>query len=174
MSPGHLRLTLPSFHFSEAKNQNATIRSRFPQERIAPITRPVSVGFQIQESPTSSPSVGPVGGFNPSPSTKFPKTFDALTKLSLSDSEVLLKEYGLEDAISDKTIPEEARLDNLNKLISLFGVSFPLPTFRRVLLLFVFSYLFWMLRSVIGYILGQRRKGQSSQVYGTADKYLST
>ena len=111
---------------SEAKNQNATIRSRFPQERIAPIYRPISVEFQIQQPPTSSPSVGPVGGYNPSSSQKFPETFGALVKLSLSDSMVLLKDYGLEATPSGKRVPEEIRLDNLNKLMSHFGVSFHL------------------------------------------------
>jgi len=110
----------------EAKNQNATIRSRFPQEPIRPIYRPISVEFQIQQSPTSSPSFGPVGGYNPSPSTRFPGTFGALIKLSLSDSMSLLKEYGLEAAISEKEIIEEARLDNLNKLMSHFGIGYRL------------------------------------------------
>jgi len=110
----------------EAKNQNATIRSRFPQERITPIYRPISVEFQIQQSPTSSPSVGPVGGYNPSPSAKFPETFGALIKLSLYDSTTLLKEYGLEAAVSGKKVPEEARLDNLNKLMSHFGIGYRL------------------------------------------------
>jgi len=110
----------------EAKNQNATVRSRFPQERITPIQRPISVEFQIQGSPTLSPSVGPAGGYHPSPSTKFPETFGALIKLSLPDSETLLREYGLEEAISDKKIYEEARLDNLNKLMSHFGIGYRL------------------------------------------------
>ena len=35
----------------------------------------------------------------------------------------LLKEYGLEAATSDKKNNEEARLDNLNELMSHFGVS---------------------------------------------------
>ena len=38
-----------------------------------------------------------------------------------------MKEYGLEAAISDNKVPEEARLDNLNKLMSHFGVSFLSP-----------------------------------------------
>ena len=79
--------------------------------------------FQIQQSVTSSPIVGPVGGYNPSPSAKFPETFGALIKLPLSDSMDLLKEYGLEAATSDKKNNEEARLDNLNELMSHFGVS---------------------------------------------------
>jgi len=110
----------------EAKNQNATIRSRYPNEPITPIYRPISVEFQIQESPSFSPSIGPVGGYNPSPSTKFPETFGTLIKLSLLDSKTLLKEYGLEEAISNKRINEEARLDNLNKLMSHFGIGYRL------------------------------------------------
>jgi len=112
---------------AEAKNQNATIRSRFPQERITPIYRPISVEFQIQQSPTSSPIIGPVGGYNPSPSARFPETFGALTKLSLPDSTTLLKEYGLEaEAGGNKKTPEEVRLDNLNKLMSHFGIGYRL------------------------------------------------
>ena len=145
----------PPTHSREAKNQNATIRSRFPQERIAPIYRPVSVGFQIQHSPTSSPTVGPVGGYRPSPSPKFPETFGALIKLSESDSQTLLKDYGLEEAISEKKIPEEARLDNLNKLMSHFGVSF-LPSTAPL----VPSHPLRPFRSVIGCTPGQRRKGR--------------
>jgi hypothetical protein len=38
----------------------------------------------------------------------------------------LLKDYGLEAATSGKRLPEEIRLDNLNKLMSHFGVSFHL------------------------------------------------
>ncbi|KAF9650950.1 hypothetical protein BDM02DRAFT_3111248, partial [Thelephora ganbajun] len=110
----------------EAKNQNATIQSRFPHERIAPIYRPISVEFQIQRSPTSSPSIGPVGGYNPSPPSGFPETFGALINFSLKDSMALMKEYGLETAISDKKIPSEARLDNLNKLMSHFGIGYRL------------------------------------------------
>jgi len=110
----------------EAKNQNATIRSRFPQERITPIHRPISVEFQIQQSPTSSPTVGPVGGYNPSPSAMFPETFGALIKLSLSDSTVLLKEYGLEATRSNKKTCDEVRLENLNKLMSHFGIGYKL------------------------------------------------
>jgi len=110
----------------EAKSQNATIRSRFPKERITPIYRPISVEFQIQQSVTSSPIVGPVGGYNPSPSAKFPETFGALIKLPLSDSKDLLKEYGLEAATSDKKNYEEARLDNLNELMSHFGIGYRL------------------------------------------------
>jgi hypothetical protein len=118
-------LALPPLLFSsEAKNQNATIRSRFPDERITPIYRPVNVEFQIQQSPTDSPRVGPAGGYHPSPSPGFPESFGALTKLSLSDSITLMKEYGLESAISEKKFQEEARLDNLNKLMLCFGVSF--------------------------------------------------
>ena len=79
--------------------------------------------FQIPQSVTSSPIVGPVGGYNPSPSAKFPETFGALTKLTLSDSKDLLKEYGLEAVISEKKNHGEARLDNLNELMSHFGVS---------------------------------------------------
>jgi len=110
----------------EAKNQNATIRSRFPKERITPIHRPVSVEFQIQQSPTDSPRVGPVGGYNPSPSAKFPESFGALIKISLPDSIALLLEYGLKDAVSRKSVLEEARLDNLNKLMSHFGIGYRL------------------------------------------------
>lgn len=110
----------------EAKSQNATIRSGFPHERITPIYRPISVEFQIPQSVTSSPIVGPVGGYNPSPSAKFPESFATLIKLSLSDSTALLKEYGLEAAISQKRIPEEARLDNLNELMSHFGIGYML------------------------------------------------
>ena len=112
---------------SEAKNQNATIRSRFPLERITPVYRPISVEFQIQQSPTDSPRVGPIGGYNPSPSPKFPESFGALIKLSLSDSVTLLKDYGLGEVVSKKSVQEEARLDNLNKLMSHFGVSFHHP-----------------------------------------------
>jgi len=110
----------------EAKNQNATIRSRFPQERITPIYRPISVEFQIQQSPTASPSIGPVGGYNPSPSPRFPDTFGALTRLTLSDSRTLLRDYGLEEDTSGKNTPEEVRLDNLNKLMVHFGVGYRL------------------------------------------------
>lgn len=125
-TPTHDTLPLSS---SEAKSQNATIRSGFPRERITPIYRPISVEFQIPQSVTSSPIVGPVGGYNPSPSAKFPESFATLIKLTLSDSTDLLKEYGLEATISQKRIPEEARLDNLNELMSHFGVSFvPLVT----------------------------------------------
>ena len=113
---------------SEAKNQNATIRSRFPQERITPIFRPISVAFQIQGSPTDSPSVGPVGGFNPSPSPRFPDTFGDLIKLSLPDSRTLLKDYDLAEDVNDNKTAEETRLDNLNKLMVHFGVSVPLST----------------------------------------------
>ena len=79
--------------------------------------------FQIQQSVTSSPIIGPVGGYHPSPSARFPETFGALIKLPVSDSKALLKEYGLEAAISEKRNLEEARLDNLNELMSHFGVS---------------------------------------------------
>lgn len=75
----------------------------------------------------ASPNVGPVGGYRPSPSAKFPETFEALIKLSLADSKILMKEYGLEGAISEKRFDEEARLDNLNKLMSHFGVGFLPP-----------------------------------------------
>ena len=144
----------PLRYLSEAKNQNATIRSRFPQERITPIHRPISVEFQIPQSPTSSPRIGPAGGYYPSPSTGFPETFGALIKLPLADSVTLLKEYGLEAAISDKRIAEEARLDNLNKLMSHFGVSFlPPVVFSKS------SHPFRTCRLVIGCILGQRGKG---------------
>jgi len=110
----------------EAKNYNATIRSRFPHERITPIFRPISVQFQIQQSPTDSPRVGPVGGYYPSPSPKFPETFGALIRISLPDSIILMKEYGLEAAISDKKVFEEARLDNLNRLLSHCGIGYRL------------------------------------------------
>jgi len=110
----------------EAKNQNATIRSRFPQERITPIFRPISVAFQIPGSPTDSPSIGPVGGFNPSPSPRFPDTFGDLIKLSLSDSRTLLKDYDLPEDVNDKKTSEEARLDNLNKLMVHFGIGYRL------------------------------------------------
>ena len=142
-------------HPSEAKNQNATIRSRFPQERITPIFRPISVAFQIQGDPTASPSVGPVGGFNPSPSPRFPDTFGDLIKLSLSDSRTLLRDYDIaEDPNGNKTA-EEARLDNLNKLMVHFGVRVPpssaLPSF---------SHRFWTRRLGIACILGRRGKGR--------------
>jgi len=81
----------------------------------------------------------------------FPETFGALIKLSLSDSTALLKEYGLEAAISGKMIPEEAHLDNLNKLMSHFGVSFVPPA-----VLSVFSHPFWTCRLVIDCIPGRR------------------
>jgi len=110
----------------EAKNQNATIRSRFPQERITPIYRPISVEVRVQSSPTSSPIVGPLGGYYPSPSPRFPDTFGTLIKISLPDSQALLMEYGLEEAISNNKNPEEARLDNLNKLMSHFGIGYRL------------------------------------------------
>ena len=111
--------------------------------------------FQIQQSVTASPIVGPVGGYNPSPSAKFPEHFGALIKLSLSDSRTLLKEYGLEAAISEKSIAEEARLDNLNELMSHFGVSSLLPV-----VLSTISHPLRMFRLVIGCILGQRTRGQ--------------
>lgn len=161
---GHPHLTPTFLLFSEAKNQNATIRSRFPRERIAPIYRPVNVEFQIQQAPTASPRVGPAGGYHPSPSPRFPESFGALTKISLPDSITLMKEYGLEAAISDKKVPEEARLDNLNKLMSHFGVSFLTPALPTS------AHLFLMRRSVTGCILDQRGKGQSSLVYGIADE----
>ncbi|KAF9783693.1 hypothetical protein BJ322DRAFT_1066663 [Thelephora terrestris] len=110
----------------EAKNRNATIRSRFPREHITPIHRPISVEFQIQKSPTDSPRVGPVGGYNPSPSPKFPESFGALINLSLADSVTLLKDYGLEAASNGKKVQEEDRLDNLNKLMSYFGIGYRL------------------------------------------------
>jgi len=54
-----------------------------------------------------------------------------------------LKDYGLEEEISEKRNPEEARLDNLNKLMVHFGVrvlppavllefSHPFLTYRLV------------------------------------------
>lgn len=110
----------------EAKNQNSTIRSKFPSERIAPICLPVNVKFQIPRSPTDSPRVGPSGGYQSSPSPKFPETFGALIRLSLPDSITLLKEYDLEEAVSTKKVPEEARLENLNKLMSQFGIGYRL------------------------------------------------
>jgi hypothetical protein len=110
----------------EAKTQNATIRSRFPQERITPIFRPISVAFQIQGSPTDSPSMGPVGGFNPSPSMRFPETFEKLIKLSLSDSRTLLKDYDIAEDVNDRRTAEETRLDNLNKLMVHFGIGYRL------------------------------------------------
>jgi len=82
----------------------------------------------------------------------FPETFGALIKLSPSDSTA---KYGLEMAISGKKIPEEARLDNLNKLMSHFGVSFVPPA-----VLSVFSHPFWMCRLIIGSILGRRGRGR--------------
>jgi hypothetical protein len=78
-----------------------------------------------------------------------------------------MKEYGLEAAISDKKVPEEARLDNLNKLMSHFGVSFLPLAFPA------FYNLFLARRSVIACILDQRGKGRSSQVCGIADKYFN-
>jgi hypothetical protein len=140
----HLHPILPSLPFSEAKNHNATIRSRFPHERITPIFRPINVEFQIQRSPTDSPRVGPAGGYHPSPSQKFPETFGALIKIPLHESATLMREYGLEAAISDKKVPEEARLDNLNKLMLHFGVSSPPPAPPEP------AHLFLMPRSVIG------------------------
>ena len=155
--------------FSEAKNRNATIRSRFPREPITPIHRPISVEFQIQKSPTDSPRVGPVGGYNPSPSPKFPESFGALINLSLADSVTLLKDYGLEAASNGKKVQEEDRLDNLNKLMSYFGVSF-----RTSPMLSVFIHPIVSNRLAIACILGQRGKGRSLLVYGTADEYLGT
>ena len=139
-------------HPSEAKNKNATIRSRFPQERLTPIHR-ISVEFQIQESPTASPNVGPVGGYNPSPSPRFPDTFGALIRLPLSDTRTLLKDYGLEEDINGKKTPEELRLDNLNKLMVHFGVRVLPP-----MVLSTFSHPFWTRRLVTGCILGQQGK----------------
>lgn len=110
----------------EAKNRNSTIRSKFPKEHITPICLPVSVKFQLPRSPTDSPRVGPAGGYHASPSPKFPETFGALIKISLPDSITLLKEYDLEEAISTKRVPEEARLENLNKLMSQFGIGYRL------------------------------------------------
>lgn len=118
----HLIPFLP--FFSETRNKNATIRSRFPREPITPIHRPINVEFQIQRSPTASPRVGPVGGYHPAPPPKFPESFGAFINLSLADSTTLLKEYCLEPAADGKKVPEEVRLDNLNKLMTYFGVSF--------------------------------------------------
>jgi hypothetical protein len=110
----------------ETRNKNATIRSRFPREPITPIHRPINVEFQIQRSPTASPRVGPVGGYHPSPPPKFPESFGALINLSLADSTMLLKEYCLEPGVNDRKVPEEVRLDNLNKLMSYFGIGYRL------------------------------------------------
>ena len=114
----------------------------------------------------ASPSVGPVGGYHPSPSLKFPETFGALIKTPLDDSITLMKEYGLEAAISDKMVPDEARLDNLNKLMLHFGVSFlPLASTSSVFSLFLTR------RSVTGCIQDHREKDLSSLLCGTADEY---
>jgi hypothetical protein len=110
----------------EAKNRNSTIRSKFPKEHIAPIYLPINVKFQLPRSPTDSPRVGPAGGYHASPSPKFPENFGALIKLSLPDSITLLKEYNLEETISAKKVPEEARLENLNRLMSHFGIGYRL------------------------------------------------
>ena len=75
--------------------------------------------------------------------------------MSLSDSTTLMKDYGLGADISDKKVPEEARLDNLNKLMLHFGVSFlpfTLPTFAHLPPTF---------RSAIDCILVLSGKGQS-------------
>lgn len=109
----------------EAKNRNATIRSKFPKEHITPICLPINVKFQLPRSPTDSPRVGPAGGYHASPSPKFPESFGALINLSLPDSITLLKEYNLEEAISGKK-GEEARLENLNRLMSHFGIGYRL------------------------------------------------
>ena len=120
-----------------------------------PVFRPISVAFQIQGSPTASPSIGPVGGFNPSPSPKFPDTFGDLIKLSLSDSRTLLKDYDITEDVDDKKTPEEMRLDNLNKLMVHFGVRVSPST-----VLLSFSHRFWTCRLAIACILGRRRKGR--------------
>lgn len=117
----------------------------------------------------ASPNVGPVGGYRPSPSAKFPETFEALIKLSLADSQILMKEYGLEGAISEKRFDDEARLDNLNKLMSHFGVGF-LPPVAPL----IFPHPFLTFRLATVSILGRRGRARSSLVCGTADESMST
>lgn len=152
----HLHLIVLILLFSEARNRNVLIRSKFPQERITPVFRPINIEFRSPQSPTDSPRVGPAGGgYNPSPSQKFPETLGALIKMSLSDSTTLMMDYGLGADVSDKKVPEEARLDNLNKLMLHFGVSFlpfTLPTF---------AHLPPTRRSAIDCILALSGKGQS-------------
>lgn len=107
-----------------------------------------------------------MGGYHPSPSPKFPETFGDLIKIPLHDSAILMKEYGLEAAISDKKVPEEARLDNLNKLMLHFGVGFLSPALPAS------AHLFLMCRSDTGFTQDRRGKGQSSPACGTADNYF--
>jgi len=64
-----------------------------------------------------------------------------------------LKDYGLEEETSEKKNPEEARLDNLNKLMVHFGVRVLPPT-----VLLEFSHPFSTCRLVTGCILDQRGK----------------
>jgi len=110
-----------------ARNSNAIIRSKFPKEHLQAISRPISVNISAPSSPTASPGKPrhnqTVSVTGPSPSEKFPRTFEDLLRLEASEAKKLVSEYELPESQKESG---EARLEHINQLMSHFGIGYRL------------------------------------------------
>jgi hypothetical protein len=77
------------------------IRTKWPREPLHHVLRPTP---------------------NPSVSLKFPTDFDHLVKLNHADTRALIKEYQLKE--SDIKLQPDCHFENLNRLMSHFGVRY--------------------------------------------------
>lgn len=94
----------------EVRNKNATIRPKFPGELLHPMIRPIP--DDIPASPSRATA-----------SESFPRRFEDLLKLSAGEAKGLVTEYRLPES---QRSGEEARLENLNQLMSHFGIGYRL------------------------------------------------